>query len=177
MCRHLKFKNFALTPIQSFPISWLPSTQSASLANRTESIHVHVIPFLSLGNITGPVLMTADDIPQKQPTQTFVLYTKIEILAKYRNIPKGFVNRTSWVVEDAKAPPLLALDRSEWEKQPQKEKTYVPWATQSGEGQWMDIVLNNLDDRGHPFHLVSANQISTEKERGREDGRRRGRLS
>lgn len=136
------------------------------------------VPFLSLGNITGPVL-TADDIPQKR-TQTFVLYTKIEILAKYRNIPKGFVNRTSWVVEDAKSPPLLALDRSEWQKQQKKEKTYVPWATPSGEGQWLDIVLNNLDDTGHPFHLVSRTQISTEKKKkggkGREE-KERSRLS
>jgi len=78
---------------------------------------------------------------------TVLLYTKIEILSEFRNIPMGFINRTSWGMTRASPLPLLALNRYGW------GKAFVP-RIESGPDVWVDIVLNNMDDRGHPFHLV-----------------------
>jgi hypothetical protein len=81
-----------------------------------------------------------------------LLYTKIEILSEFRNIPIGFINRTSWGMTRASPLPLLALNRHGW------GKAFVP-RIDSGPNVWVDIVLNNMDDRGHPFHLVGLQTL------------------
>jgi hypothetical protein len=142
--RNLKFKNFALTPKQSFPISW--KGNAPSQFGRSESV-----AHFDLADISGPTV----NIPES-PSETSVFYSRIEILAIHGNAPLGVVNHTSWAIKDSKARPLLALGRSEWETkaQPGEIQTYVPWYGDSGEEKWMEIVLNNLDEKGHPFHLV-----------------------
>ena len=73
-------------------------------------------------------------------------------LAKFSNKPKGFMNHTSWQAQSSPNLPLLALPRSSWDV-----NQLIPWIPpvdpKSGQAQWVDIVLNNLDDGGHPFHL------------------------
>ena len=83
----------------------------------------------------------------ESPSEFMVLYTKIEILGEFNNAPRGFINQTTWDAELHEHVPLLALDRTEW------ADSFVPYI-KSGPDRWIDIVLNNFDDRGHPFHLV-----------------------
>jgi FtsP/CotA-like multicopper oxidase with cupredoxin domain len=43
----------------------------------------------------------------------------------------------------------LALDRAQWDK-----NQLAPWTGK--DLKWVDIVVNNIDFMGHPFHLVST---------------------
>lgn len=96
-------------------------------------------------------------------TDVAVFYTRLEILAFHENAPLGVVNHSSWFVEDANAAPLLGQDRHEWATTITPPAVFgdlemqrdVPWYRQSGPDRWMDFVVNNLDEKGHPFHLVS----------------------
>lgn len=102
----------------------------------------NTIPSFDLTTASGPTSNLAT-----VANETVVLYTKIEILGEYNNAPKGFINQTSWETKRSNFLPLLALNRSDWGNE------FVPYI-QTGEDRWVDIVLNNFDDRGHPFHLV-----------------------
>lgn len=78
--------------------------------------------------------------------QTLLLYTKTEILAILGNQPTGFMNRTTWVPQLL---PLTSLARSHW-----NNHQLVPFIRSSPAAPaWVDIVLNNLDETYHPFHL------------------------
>jgi FtsP/CotA-like multicopper oxidase with cupredoxin domain len=74
--------------------------------------------------------------------QTILLYTKTQKLSISANHPQGFMNRTSWSPQSA---PLLSLPRSAWD-----ENQLIPYIPSDA---WVDIVINNLDDGSHPFHL------------------------
>jgi hypothetical protein len=137
----LKFKNFALTPTQQFPVS--SSMKQSERPLQTDELH-QPVPFFDLANALGPTLPENSMAAISDP---ILLYTKIEILSEFRNIPMGFINRTSWGMTRASPLPLLALNRHGW------GKAFVP-RIESDPEVWVDIVLNNMDDRGHPFHLV-----------------------
>ena len=81
-----------------------------------------------------------------------VLYTTTMKLSKFSNIPKGFMNHTSWQPQKSPSLPLLLLPRSSWDA-----NQLIPWikhpSDELGQSMWVDIALNNLDDGGHPFHL------------------------
>ncbi|KAH8888947.1 hypothetical protein GQ53DRAFT_723716 [Thozetella sp. PMI_491] len=155
--RPLKFKNFALTRIQSFALSWAIGSatpaRTSSGASGPEPVN-----FFDLSTATG-----LSDIEIPLDSETAVFYTKIEILASHGNIPLGVVNRTSWKVPSSRSPPLIVLDRKEWGEDRIEDgpprlgaiHRHIPWFPNTGEQNWMTIVLNNLDDRGHPFHFVS----------------------
>lgn len=134
---NLKFKNFALTPTQHFPIATGPYTRTPDPP----------LPLrYNLAKATSPETEIATDLATVA-TQTILLYTKVEILAEYSNIPKGFINRTSWAEPDSSTPPLLETDRKDWKNH------FIP-RIQASNDTWVDIVLNNIDEKGHPFHLV-----------------------
>ncbi|EHK96357.1 putative Laccase-2 [Glarea lozoyensis 74030] len=99
---------------------------------------------LDLARVAGPPRVTTG-MP-KTPSQTLVLYTKVEILGEFGNRPRGFINQSTWEAERLEKMPLLALDKTAW------GNAFVPFV-KTGEDRWVDIVLNNFDDRGHPFHL------------------------
>jgi hypothetical protein len=80
-------------------------------------------------------------------SESLVLYTKIEILGEFNNTPRGFINQTTWQLKNHEYSPLLASDRIKW------GNAFVPYI-EYGSDRWVDIVLNNFDDKGHPFHLV-----------------------
>lgn len=91
----------------------------------------------------------------EQPQQIMV-YTTIMKLSKFNNIPKGFMNHTSWQPQSSPSLPLLYLSKTLWD-----ENQLIPWIKHSddegGESGWVDIVLNNLNEGGHPFHLHGHN--------------------
>jgi hypothetical protein len=70
----------------------------------------------------------------------------MEVLARLGNVPSGFINRTTWAPQTSPAKPLIEIERGMWD-----QNQLVPVVEV---GKWVDLVVNNLDDRGHPFHLV-----------------------
>jgi hypothetical protein len=85
-------------------------------------------------------------IPPKAQ-QTHLVYTKVEKLSRLANIPHGFFNRTTWKAQSDPPYPLAGLARKQWDKHQLTVAT-------GPEPVWVDLVINNLDEGAHPFHLV-----------------------
>ncbi|KAJ6093063.1 multicopper oxidase-domain-containing protein [Penicillium sp. IBT 16267x] len=144
--------NFALTPKQSFPVRWRGNSEEVQEDDHQGDNHEPITPF-NLAQLSGS-LVTGDVL--KEPTDRSVVYTSMAIRSASGLRPVGSVNRTAWVVADPRAPPLLALNRGEWErvtKQPGPVWTLDVPQYQSGENKWMELVVNNPDSQGHVFHL------------------------
>lgn len=133
-----KFPNPTLTLVHRFPVSWtarprlsskstLPATQMADLQSLSSQHDQSV------------------ELPN-QADQTVVLYTMTQKLTRLDNVPKGFINHTTWRPQSE---PLKSLARDHYDKH-----QLVPSITFDADSpRWVDIVLNNLDEEGHPFHL------------------------
>jgi hypothetical protein len=152
----MKIENLALTRIQSFPLIWKETVLENSSLERHESRSL-TSDFL-LSEASGLPQWPGSD-PTQRSIEKSVLYTAMQIRSSFHNRPVGIVNHSSWMIADSKAKPLLALDSKEWSaatKQPSSIQTLqVPWYQRSGEDRWVELVLNNMDDTGHPFHLGS----------------------
>ncbi|KAF9770267.1 hypothetical protein IL306_012217 [Fusarium sp. DS 682] len=136
------YPNPALNPTQSF----LMLGQSAkALADEhvpkaLESDEAQVLDAQSLKAATK-----VSDLAAKAE-QTILLYTKVEKLAHMDYAPVGFINHTSWAPQ---TPPLLAQNRSCWD-----DNQLIPFIGVTPEKmKRVDIVINNLDDGAHPFHM------------------------
>ncbi|KAH0597544.1 hypothetical protein MHUMG1_04923 [Metarhizium humberi] len=104
-------------------------------------------------------LVIPEDAPlRKNPVEVALLYTSLSINSFKNDEPWGELNHTSWTWKDPQARPLLAIDRTEWEngtEQANPLRTFRVPRYEAGEDRWLDLVVNNVDDKGHPFHLVS----------------------
>ncbi|KAE8387279.1 multicopper oxidase-domain-containing protein [Aspergillus alliaceus] len=125
------FPNPALTPTQTIPIASSYSPLPENLPQDSQ-IDLHNTP-------STPSLLS--QLPEKA-SQTHVIYTKIQKLSINHNIPNGFFNRTSWRPQSQ---PLNTLPRNKW------DENQFSFATEAA--GWIDLVVNNLDEGGHPFHL------------------------
>lgn len=137
---NMRFPNLALTPTQAFPIRLAQDDgvdNAHSAGKHQETLDLRVLAGSEI---------TSTDMP-RIADKTFVLYSTISYLAINENRPRGYINHTSWTLGVSNGLPFLALDRPNWRFDP---KFLIPL---SGGGQWIDVVLNNLDDKGHPFHL------------------------
>jgi hypothetical protein len=141
--------NQALTTTQKFPMQH-PKTRSGNRAQSNSHSQSHPDSFnpnptfdLSTA-VSPPFAETADPMPEVAD-QTVLVYTHIEMLAHYDHVPMGYMNRTNWKPQ---AEPLIYLPREQWD-----ENQFMPVVEATGD--WVDIVVNNIDDKGHPFHLVS----------------------
>lgn len=149
--------NFALKRIQSFSIEWngAGDTEKTSARGFAEK---PVVDVFNLADALGQSPPT-DLGRSRGPLQHAVLYSTMKIRAAKHNQPVGSINHTSWTSPKPNTLPLLSLDRDEWAKAvPQPTKVHefdVPWFKVSGPDEWMELTLNNFDDKGHPFHLVS----------------------
>jgi hypothetical protein len=152
----MKIENLALTRIQSFPLIWKEREIDNSLPESRESPNA-TSNFL-LSEASGLPQWPGSDLTERS-IEKAVLYTAMQIRSSFHNRPVGIVNHSSWMIPDSRAKPLLALDPEEWSKatkQPSSIQTLqVPWYQKTGEDRWIELVLNNMDDTGHPFHLVS----------------------
>jgi FtsP/CotA-like multicopper oxidase with cupredoxin domain len=162
------YPNPSLVSKQHFPIDVSPIRHPHSIRSRIRESH---------SNLTYFDLQTAQNfytLPHPpSPPSNMVLYTTTMKLAQNRNIPKGFMNHTSWSPQTSPPLPLSLITRSSWDT-----NQFIPHiaspisnstSTVETEAPWIDIVLNNLDDGGHPFHLHGHNFyiLSTHKaERG-----------
>ncbi|KAK2810641.1 hypothetical protein FQN49_008520, partial [Arthroderma sp. PD_2] len=88
---------------------------------------------------------TISQIPA-QADQTFVVYTVLSKLSAKGNAPYGFFNHTSWRPQADPPLPLIALEPKEWD-----QNQFA--VTTSKEPAWVDLVVNNLDEGPHPFHI------------------------
>lgn len=147
--------NFALKRIQSFSIEW-------NGAGNTEKTPAHgfaekpVVDVFNLADAMGQSPPT-DLGRSRGPLQHAVLYSTMKIRAAKHNQPVGSINHSSWTSPKPNTLPLLSLDRDEWAKAvPQPTKVHefdVPWFKVSGPDEWIELTINNFDDKGYPFHL------------------------
>ncbi|KAG5993465.1 hypothetical protein E4U52_001934 [Claviceps spartinae] len=150
--------NFALEHIQSFPIIWSSGRISTGEAYDSSEQPIQEVFILAdaLGRDQPP-----DASFSRGPFQQAVLYSTMNIRSANHNQPVGSINRTSWMTPNSSTTvlPLLSLDRNSWANaisQLTKAHSFdVPWFKVSSPDQWMELTLNNFDDKGHPFHLVS----------------------
>jgi hypothetical protein len=158
--RNAGFYNFALQTEQSFPLVWAEDDNSQEAVKQT---HVDVASQFNLRELQGAYSGQNSHLV-KEPKKTAVLYSEMQIRAASHNHPVGAINHTSWMVKGPQAPPLLALKREEWaavaEQPTSAQELIVPWFKESGDEEWITLVINNYDDKGHPFHLVCVMQDS-----------------
>ncbi|KAB8071973.1 multicopper oxidase-domain-containing protein [Aspergillus leporis] len=122
--------NPALTPTQAIPLTPSYSPIPQALPPNT----------LDLSNIPSKH-SSLSEIPAS-PAQTHVVYTKTQKLSINHNIPNGFFNRTTWRPPTV---PLNTLGRDQWDEN--------QFSFTAATDEWMDLVVNNLDEGGHPFHM------------------------
>lgn len=136
-----KYQNPALTPTHDFPLFW---------QNDLHSMDVKDGGTLEFGDVQQLVAM--EDQSALLPNTadlTLVLYAITQKLAHLRNEPRGFINNPSWRPQQSPAAPLISVDRDLWDK-----NQFVPRIGYRPDNPlWVDIVLNNLDEEAHPFHL------------------------
>lgn len=139
---NLKYNNPALRPNQSFPLFQglieTPEVKTAPSEHDTPLIRFDLAKAIPSFPHGSPIPITAN--------QTILLYTRTEKLAKFANHPKGFINRTSWSPQLSS--PLISLPRAFWDNN--QLIPYIPFSTPA---LWIDLIVNNLDDGSHPFHL------------------------
>jgi FtsP/CotA-like multicopper oxidase with cupredoxin domain len=132
--RNLKYTNPALRANQTFPAfpisSSVPTPPSSPASTNQEHFD------LSSATSLHPIFLP------EAAQQPILLYTKTQKLSISANHPQGFMNRTSWISQSI---PLLSLPRSAWD-----ENQLIPHISS---GTWVDLIINNLDDGSHPFHL------------------------
>ncbi|KAJ5088689.1 hypothetical protein N7456_012305 [Penicillium angulare] len=137
-----KYSNPALTPTQTFPIKY-----GAASVNRDSHL---LLPSLQVR-----VNINLDETPSSRSAlrdlsakaeQAHVVYTKIQKMARNHNSPLGFFNQTSWSPQQDPHVPLIGLPRTKWDAN--------QFAITTGSDPvWVDLVVNNLDEGSHPFHL------------------------
>ncbi|RFU25162.1 hypothetical protein B7463_g11178, partial [Scytalidium lignicola] len=132
--------NLALTPTRSFRISHSSPAPVLVLEPKTISSS-----YFNLSTAVGMDLPPNVALPEKAH-KTFVIYTTIVILTIHDNVPMGIVNRTSWQPQSDPQKPLMLLDRTQWD-----ENQLIPWT--GPDPVWVDVIINNLDEYGHTFHL------------------------
>ncbi|WPG98304.1 multicopper oxidase [Acrodontium crateriforme] len=136
----MHFPNLALKSLQHFPVlSSIPHT-SHKKRQPTNGQKLDLVTINGTELTAGVLPTTAEE--------TVLLYANIAYLSRLGNHPKGMINNTYWQppnnITDL---PLLAHDRADWAVKPE---LFVPNVT---EGNWVDLIINNVDDKGHPFHL------------------------
>ena len=151
MYRLLRLKNYALTPAQNFPLYWSPFSDTATMKIDDDKVVDH----LDLADVTGVPAAVPREI-----SQTAVFYANMEIRSALGDIPVGVINHTSWQSPDPLAEPIITLGPSKWpdktSPRPGQLQIHIPtFQPLSGGSDWIEVVINNVDDRGHPFHLVS----------------------
>lgn len=145
---NFKYPNFALSESQTFP---LIVTESTGLAGRPSAQSES--PFFDLDAVKSKSV-DIEAIPDRANI-TMVLYSTSVKLAHLSNIPHGFINQTTWKPQSSPPGNLLSLPRSQWDDHQFVPSVPVPSTVTSdpSEAPWIDLIINNLDDGSHPFHL------------------------
>ncbi|KAF2804330.1 uncharacterized protein BDZ99DRAFT_525918 [Mytilinidion resinicola] len=137
-----RYPNLALAPTHIFLV--LVSTDSSKL----ETVNR---PSQRVKPTTNIQLLNSTTLPTSLPRHadlTLVVYTTTLKLSRLSNVPHGFMNHTSYKPQSDPPYPLISLDRSQWDS-----NQFVPFIPLSPAPQTINLIINNLDDGGHPFHL------------------------
>lgn len=142
----MRYPNPALTPNQTFVINpeYAPEVQSTTPDGKQDS-------YLDIQHIPSPADILSS-LPQRANI-TDIVYVKTQKFSINHNVPYGYFNHTSWAPQQDPPIPLNELPREQWDKK--QLALVVGDRDQELEPVWVDFVVNNLDDTGHPFHLVS----------------------
>lgn len=147
---NFQYPNPALKDRQQFPVrlSEPKAKTQESTVNALTLEHIDLASVTAL--VQGP---PAPGLAARTADITMVVYTATQKLAHLHNIPHGFMNQTTWKPQQQEPPaPLVDVPREQWD-----ENQFVPQIRRGGgsggEAPWVDVVVNNLDDGGHPFHL------------------------
>ncbi|KAH8434239.1 uncharacterized protein LDX57_011877 [Aspergillus melleus] len=145
--------NLALTPTQTFLTSSLDERDHYHPRPRPRILTSADVPPLDISRIPSSQealfhLYTSRGVSP----QTHVVYTKVEKLSIKHNIPYGFFNRTSWAPQRDPPLPLSLLPKEKWDEN-QFSITTTSVNDSNADSVWVDLVVNNLDEGGHPFHL------------------------
>ncbi|KAF5720936.1 putative multicopper oxidase [Fusarium globosum] len=136
------YPNPALNPTQSFLMF------SSSAKGSFDEAVPQTLKQDEIQALDSQILKAASkvsDLPA-MAEQTILLYAKVERLAHMDYAPVGFINHTSWTPQ---TPPLLAQNRTSWD-----ENQLVPFiGIAESRPKRVDVIINNLDDGAHPFHL------------------------
>jgi hypothetical protein len=139
-----------LVTTQYFTITGSPSSPVADPNSYTKIVPAS---YCNLTNVVGSPIeidFGSDPITSLLPEdQTFVLYSTVGRLHTETEEVTRFINGTSWKTQSEPTFPLLSLDREDWNQKP-----LVPWTGDSN--RWIEIIVNNVDERGHTYHLVSS---------------------
>ncbi|GLA57247.1 hypothetical protein AtubIFM55763_004094 [Aspergillus tubingensis] len=140
-----EYPNPALTSVQTYNIKKSPNNLAPTISPSNNTISLSEVA-------TRKSLLSG--LPANSH-QTYVVYTKIEKLSINHNVPYGFFNRTSWRPQIDT--PLIDLPREEWDENQlvlsTGSTTSRPLSSEHDQDLWIDLVVNNLDDSGHPFHM------------------------
>ncbi|KKK21921.1 hypothetical protein AOCH_000182 [Aspergillus ochraceoroseus] len=153
-----KYPNPALKSTQTFFMSeGQDETEPTHIAAEPPSNEQQISSLIDVQDLPSTEQILSQIPPSAAVQRTEVVYTKIQKLSIRHNVPYGFFNRTSWVPQMDPAIPLNELERERWDKN-QFGITIPspPSLHQRDEGEqgiWVDLVVNNLDEGGHPFHL------------------------
>lgn len=132
-----KYENSALSASHSWPIVW---------TNRQSEGHTSTAADQNFDIQLSESLNDQSKVLPDHADQTILLYAITQKLAHLDNEPRGFINSSTFVPQ---TPPLIRTLR---EGQTQNQLTiHIPFYQTSP--IWVDIILNNLDEDSHPFHL------------------------
>ncbi|KAJ6440222.1 laccase IV [Purpureocillium lavendulum] len=155
------FRSFALMPLwnpaltskQLFPLLWSEPIGTAD--PRTTPAAADAVDLYDMAHAEAPHMPHTSAVRQ-EPAELAVLYTSLAINSFKDDEPWGELNHTSWVWKDPSAKPLLATDRESWANgtaQANAMRNFHVPQFKAGEDRWLELVVNNIDDKGHPFHL------------------------
>ena len=130
-----RYVNDALAVTQEFPINVVNDSMASQELER-------IATDLNLSYLKGQSLQQA---LQRKADQIIILYVKTLKLSHLSNRPNGFLNRTTWAPQ---SPPLINLSRSAYNKH-----QLIPFISLTSPPKTVDIVVNNIDDDSHPFHI------------------------
>jgi hypothetical protein len=89
--------------------------------------------------------------------EQIMMYVNSMKLDELGGIPYGYVNRTSWVPLDKE--PLILKDTETSLKNGWGDYQLVV-TTDRKDVKVIELIINNIDDGPHPFHLVSRSIIT-----------------
>lgn len=149
------FQNQALTRNHIFPLL-NPTAEKVRLLKLPDTSFFDGLEYFNVSAATGVALNT--ETLQAIPQQNILIYTKVEILQHFGNVPMGFINRTSWAPQSSPATALIDLERSQYDGNQlvpviNPNSSNILDSPQTDSPYWVDITINNLDEKGHPFHL------------------------
>lgn len=144
---NFKYPNPALEPLQNFPVETISQGIHDSQVRQPDAEYYNLQAAVSKSTL--PTSLSEEPLK-------FVIYTTTLKLARHRNIPMGFVNHTSWQPQASPPEPLISLSRSQFDRN--QFSPHIPLLTNdtaldNRSGGGVELVINNLDDGGHPFHL------------------------